>query len=221
MALLALLALLTLLSLLATLAVLAALILTLPESAVAQFLLLLDHVAQLIELRHHIVVVVAVLARRRHLQILHHLLELLQKLACGVLGAAAGEIFQPIEHALEVALAQDARIAIERTRELLIVPQLLLHRLHEAIHRRTQLIHQLLDFLIAGAALERLPQRLLGVAQTGLRVGNVAVFDADRHLPQPRGDFAQIVVALGADQRPEDRTQTEIDAGVGREFFRR
>ena len=74
---------------------------------------------------------------------------------------------------------------------------------------------------VAGAAFERLAQRLLGVAQGGLRVGNVAVLDADRHRPQPRRHVAQIVVGLGAHQRPEDRAQSEINAGVGREFFRR
>src|SRR5262249_60339617 len=99
LALLALLPLLALLSLLAPLAVLPALLLPLPEGAVAQLLLLLDHVAELIKLRHHIVVVVAVLAWRRHLQVLHHLLELLQKLARGVLGPVAREILQPVEHA--------------------------------------------------------------------------------------------------------------------------
>ncbi len=57
--------------------------------------------------------------------------------------------------------------------------------------------------------------------RSGLGVGNVAVLDADRHLPQPRGHLAQIVVGLGAHQRPEDRAQPEIDAGVGRELFRR
>ena len=188
---------------------------------VAQFLLLLDHVAELVELRHHIVHVVAVLIGRRHLQILHHLLELLQHLPRGVLGAVAGEVLQPVEHALEVALAQRSRVAVERTGELLAVAQLLLHRLQEAVHRRAQLIHQLLDLFIAGAAFERLAQSFLGVAQIGLRIGNVAVLDGDRHLPQPRRHVAQIVVGLGANERPEDRTQSEIDAGVGREFFRR
>src|SRR5204862_7058052 len=55
----ALLALLTLLALLAALtllAALAALILTLAEGAVAQLLLLADHVAELVEHRHHVVV---------------------------------------------------------------------------------------------------------------------------------------------------------------------
>ena len=98
---------------------------------------------------------------------------------------------------------------------------MLLHRLHIAVHGGAQLIHELLDFLFGGAAFERLAQRLLGVAQACLGVGDVAVLDADRHLPQPRGDVAQIVVGLGANQRPEDRAQPEINAGVRRELFRR
>ena len=98
---------------------------------------------------------------------------------------------------------------------------LLLHRLHEAIHRRAQLIHQRLELFVAGAAFERLAQRLLGVAQRGLRVGNVAVLDEDRHLPQPRRHVAQVVVGLGAHEIPEDRAQAEIDAGLRRELLRR
>ncbi len=94
-----------LLSLLAALAVLPALVLALAERAVAQVLLLADHVAELVELRHHVVHVVAVLVRRRHLQIFHHLLELLQKLLRRVLGAVARQVLEAIEHALQIPLA--------------------------------------------------------------------------------------------------------------------
>ena len=210
-----------LLSLLAALAVLPALVLALAESAVAQFLLLADHVAELVELRHHVVHVVAVLVRRRHLQIFHHLLKLLQKLLRRVPGAVARHVLETIEHALQIALAQRPRIAIERAGELLTISHLFLHRLQEAIHRGAQLIHELLDFLVGSAAFERLPQRLLGAAQIGLRVGDIAVLDADRHLPKPLGHFTQIVVGLGANERPEDRTEPQIDAGVRGEFLRR
>ena len=142
-----------------------ALVLTLAEGAVAQLLLLVDHVAELVELLHHVADVVAVHVRRRHLQVFHHLLELLQQLARGVLGAAARHALQAVEHVLEVLRAQHARIAVERTGELLIVLELLLHRLHEAVHGGAQLVHQLLEFLVAGAAVERVAQRFLGAAQ--------------------------------------------------------
>ena len=86
-------ALLTLLALLAALAALAvaALILALLEGAVAQLLLLADHVAELVERRHHVVVAVAVhlLPGPRHLQVFQHRLQLLEQLAGGVLGAGA------------------------------------------------------------------------------------------------------------------------------------
>ena len=146
----------------------------------------MDHVAEIVELLHHLAEVVAVHVRRRHLQVFHHLLELLQKLARGVLGAAARDALQAVEHVLEVLLAQHARIAVERTRELLIVLELLLHRLHEAVHGGAQLVHQLLELLVAGAAVERVAQRFLRGAQGRLRFGNIAVLEADRHRPQPR-----------------------------------
>jgi hypothetical protein len=57
------------------------------------------------------------------------------------------------------------------------------HRLHEAVHGRAQLVHQLLELLVAGAAVERVAQRLLGVAQGRLGIGNIAVLEADRHRP--------------------------------------
>ena len=41
-----------------------------------------------------------------HLQIFHHLLELLQQLSRGVLGAVARKVLQPIHHVLQVALAE-------------------------------------------------------------------------------------------------------------------
>ena len=170
-------------ALLAALRVLLPLILALLEGAVAQILLLADHVAKLVELRHHGVAFVAVHIRRRHLQVFHHLLQLLQQRPRGVLGAALGQIFQPVEHALQIALAQHVGIGIERAGQLLAVLHLLGHGLHEAVHRRAQLVHQRLDLVVAGAAFERLLQRVFGVAQRVLRGGNVAVLQPDRHLP--------------------------------------
>ena len=90
LALLAFLTLLALLTALTTLALLAALILTLLKGAVAQLLLPADHVAELVERRVHLVVVIAaLLARPRHLQVVEHLSELIQHLASGVARALA------------------------------------------------------------------------------------------------------------------------------------
>src|SRR5207302_478097 len=84
LALLALLALLPALPPLAALALLAllaaALVLAFAEGAVAQLLLLADHVAELVEHRHHVVVaVLAHLAGARHLQVFQHLLQLVEQ----------------------------------------------------------------------------------------------------------------------------------------------
>ena len=80
---------LALLPLLAALPALAApLLLALPEGAVAQLLLLADHVAQFVERRHHIVVaVIHVAAGARHLQVFEHLLKLVEQLPSRVFRA--------------------------------------------------------------------------------------------------------------------------------------
>ena len=85
-----------------------ALILTLAEGAVAQILLFVDPVAEFVQLQHHVAEIVAVHVRRRHLQIFHHLLELLQQLARGVLGAAA-------RHALRAATSRRSSSLLART----------------------------------------------------------------------------------------------------------
>src|SRR5262249_37441977 len=86
-ALLPLLTLLTSLPRLAALPALAALVLALLEGAIAQLLLLTDHVAELVERRHHVVVAVHLLPGPRRLQVLEHLLQLLQHSPRRILGA--------------------------------------------------------------------------------------------------------------------------------------
>ena len=108
---------LALLALLAALALLPALVLALLEGAVAQLLLAADHVAELIERRLHLVVVVAaLLARPRHLQVVEHLRKLIEHLARGVARSGARHLLHAVEHALEVLRAQLARVRIERPR---------------------------------------------------------------------------------------------------------
>src|SRR5262249_46083798 len=96
-------------------AALTALLLALAERAIAQLLLLADHVAELIERRHHVVVGVHVAARPRHLQVLEHLLQFVEQAPRRVLRSRARHALHAIEHALEVLRAQHARIAIART----------------------------------------------------------------------------------------------------------
>src|SRR5690348_10270834 len=206
------LALLTLLSLLA----LAAHVLTLLEGPVAQPLLLADHVAQFIELLRHVVGIHVV--RTRHLQVLEHLLQLVEQTARGVLVPRAGEVLQSIDHALQVLGPQLAGVAVERTSELLrVLAHLLGQRLHEFVERGPQPIGQLFDLFVAGAAFERLAQSVLRGTQRLLGVGDVSVFDLGRHRPHAIDHSPQIVVGFGPREIPIDRAQAEIDARLGRE----
>ncbi len=74
---------------------------------------------------------------------------------------------------------------------LRIFPHLLGERLHELVERGTQVVGQLLDFLVARTAFQRLLQGFLRSAQGGFRVGDIAVLDEHGHLPQPADDVAQ------------------------------
>src|SRR5262245_21268010 len=157
-ALLALLPLLTLLAALSALAV-APLVLALLERAIAQLLLLADHVAELVERGHHVVVAIAIhlLPGTGHLQVFQHLLEVLQHPARGIPGSGARHLFEPIDHVAQILRTDLARIGIERARKLLrVLAHLLRQRLHEFVERRAQLVGEPLDLLIASAALQRL-----------------------------------------------------------------
>ena len=92
---------------------------------------------------------------------------------------------------------------------------------HEVIHRRAQILGQLLDLLVAGAALQRLLQRVLRGAQRLVDIGDVAVLDGDCERPQARHHLAQRVVGAGGLELPGDAVEAEILAGLRREQFRR
>src|SRR2546426_1039596 len=221
-ALLALLPLLALLTALPALAI-ASLVLALLERAIAQLLLLADHVAELVERRHHVIVaVIHLLPGTSHLQVFQHLLKILQHLTRGIPGAGARHLFEPVNHVAQILRADLARIGIERARELLrILAHLLRQRLHELVERGTQLVGEPLDLLIAGAAFERLTQRFFRRAQSLLGIGDAAILQMHGHVPHARDDVAQLIVALGARQLPEDRAQAEIDVALHIELFGR
>src|SRR3984885_287400 len=168
-------------------------ILALLEGLVAQLLLFPDHVAEFVQRLLH--VLVAGLAGLRHLQVFQHLLQLLEQLLGGVLVAGARQPLHALDHVVEVLLAHHPGIGIERPCQgLRIVAHLLGELAHEIIQRRAQIVGELLNLLVAGAAFQRLLERVLGRAQRLVDIGDVAVFDGDRERPQAGDNFAQRVV---------------------------
>ena len=195
-------------------------ILALLEGLVAQLLLLADHVAEFVQRLLH--VVVAALTGLRHLQVFQHLLQLFQQLPGGILVAGARQPLQPVEHALEILLAQHFRVGIERTRQLLrIVAQLLGELAQEIVQRSAQIVGELLDLLVAGAALQRLLQRFLRRAQRLVDVGDLAVLDGDGERPQAADDLAHRRIGAGRLELPRHAVEAEIVTGLRREQFRR
>ena len=143
-------------------------ILALLEGLVAQLLLLADHVAELVQRLLH--VAVAGLARLRHLQVFQHLLQLLEQLLGGILVAGTRQALHALDHVVEVLLPHHLGVGIERPRQCLGIVALLFGKLtQEIIQRRAQVLGELLDLLVAGAALQRLLERVLRRAQAPCR----------------------------------------------------
>ena len=61
-----------------------------------------------------------------------------------------------------------------------------------------QFLHQLANFLVAGAAIQRFAQLLLGGAQIALGLRGVAVLDLQRHRPKEIGDADEVLDRLRA-----------------------
>ena len=179
-------------------------ILALLEGLVAQLLLLADHVAEFVQRLLH--VAVAGLAGLRHLQVFQHLLQLLEQLLGGILVAGARQPLHALDHVVEVLLAHHPGVGIERPRQRLrIVAQLLGELAHEIVQRRAQILGELLDLLVAGAAFQRLLERVLRRAQRLVDIGDVAVLDGDGERPQAGDDLAQRIVGAGGLELPRRR----------------
>ena len=69
--------------------------------------------------------------------------------------------------------------------------QLLGELAQEIVQRGAQIVGELLDLLVAGAAFQRLLERLLRRAQRLVDIGDVAVLDGDGERPQAGDDLAQ------------------------------
>ena len=158
----------------------------------------------------------------RHLQVLEHLLELLEQLLGGLLVAGARQPLHPLDHVVEILLAHYPGVGVERPSQLLrIVAQLFGELAHEFVERSPQVLGQLLDLFIAGAAFQRLLQRVLRRAQCFVDIGDVAVLDHHGERPQAGDNFAQRRVIPGGIQLPRDAVETEILAGLGCKQFGR
>ena len=104
---------------------------------------------------------------------------------------------------------------------LRIVAQLFGELTHEIIQRRAQVLGELLDLFVAGAAFQRLLERFLRGTQGLVDIGNVAILDGDGERPQAGDDLAHGVVGAGGLELPRDAVQAEILAGFRHEQFRR
>ena len=140
------------------------------------------------------------------LQLLEQIAQLAQHLLGHVARALPRHVLDIAHHALEI-LRSDHLVLRHAGRHFhrLLAFGLLGELLHELRQRLAQLLHELADFLVRCALLERLGQVLLRLAQPALGVGQIAVLQSHRDMPElvddaleagPRG------IALQAPDRP-------------------
>ena len=86
--------------------------------------------------------------------------------------------------------------------------------LHVARHRLAQLVHKGADLLVRSTALQRILKLILQAAQLLGGIGQIAVFDGERHIPHEvlRGLESGIVLLLG--KAVIQRAQREIIAVI-------
>src|SRR5712691_363935 len=193
----------------------------LAEGFIAQALLLLDHAAEFVELAHSLIggIGARLLAAA---QAVEHRLHLVEQTPGGVARAVARKVLDAVEHVLEILRPDDAGVAIERPIVgRAVAAQLIGERAHKSVEHLAHLVGQAADFIVAGAALERLAQRVLRRAQFALGVGHGAVLDEHGDFPQIVNDRAKIVVAFRELEPRQRRTQAEIDRGFRRELLGR
>ena len=174
--------LLALLALLAALALLTLLTALLAEGVVEQLLLARDDVAELV---HHLAhaLALALIGHAARLQTVEQVAQLAQHLLGHVAVARARHVLEVLQHLVEI-LRRHHLVAAGALRLLLLTFGLLAQLLEELRQRLPQLLHQALDLLVGGALLDGLGQALLGGLQRTLGVGEIAVLDAQRDVPQ-------------------------------------
>ena len=216
--LLATLTLLALLALLTALPLLALLTTLLAERVVEQLLLARDDVAELV---HHLAhaLVLALVGHAARLQTIQQVAQLAQHLLGHVAVARARHVLEILQHLIEI-LRRHHLVAAGALRLLLLALGLLAQLVEELRQCLPQLLHQALDLLVGCALLDGFRQALLGGLQRTLGIREVAVLDAQRHVPQLGDDAVADRTRGRLLQAVEDGAQAEIDLQIVDELLR-
>ena len=119
------------------------------------------------------------------LQPLENVLELRQHALGHFLGSRLGQVLDVLENLIEVLLRhQLIAVLLLLRRHIALVLLLGGERLEIARQRRAEIVDQTLDLLRRRPSFKRLQQRVLSCVQGALGLGQVALFDAQRRLPQ-------------------------------------
>ncbi len=152
-------------------------------------------------------------------RLLHHLLQLVEQLArAHRLIAGTRHCFEPVDQCSRDPcwlwhLAIVCRVRRRQLLRILAAPPRCRACRKLSIAAHISLFIGFLSLFVAGAAVERLAQRFLRLAQEPARPAGVPSSICKRHRPHARTTSRNCVVALGIAQIEEQRAQAEIDAG--------
>ena len=165
----------------------------------------------------HLALALVHLAGARLLEVAHHVVEFVEQ-PLGFLGLAAlVEFVDAVEHVVEIARRHGAEI-LRHLRHLVLPAVLLvaLHLLgkfaHVAVHRLAQFLGQTRKLLLVRAALHGLLQTVLRGPELTLGVGEVAILQDDRELPQIIHHLEQPGIVARAPEFLGDEAQAQIGA---------
>ena len=116
--------------------------------------------------------------------VLHHLLQLAQRLFGLCHAALLHQLLDAVHHALQVVLRHLHSLALLLLAALLFLRLLALQLTHVVVSGAAQLFHQLCDLCVRGTVLHRLLQTFLRAAHPVQRVGQNAFFQFNRQIPQ-------------------------------------
>jgi hypothetical protein len=185
----------------------AELFLQLPEGVVAQVLLIAQRVLKTLHrlLTRRLRAVAAFALGDFH--VLQHLLQRVQHLLRFGHAAFLHQLLDPAQHLLEVGHRHLGALALVGLVGVVARLRVLGKLAHVIVHRLAQLLHELCDFLVAGALPHGLAQAFLRLAEPFQRVVEIAFFQEQRGVPEDFGHLVARVLGNAVDARfqPPDR----------------
>ncbi len=186
------------------------------KGLIHELLLATENVTQLLQhLSHRRHFALRAVLGNTGLQIAQNLFQPRQQFLGGFVGAAPGKLLDRIEHAVQI-LSFDhlPRPALLVPVGLLVAAGLVHHGAQVSVKRLAQALHQLGNFLRGSVLSQRFLESLARRQKIAHRLGDIALLDGKRHLPEELDRGLDVIVRLGPVKPIHGGANPEINAAV-------